>query len=73
MTTSSKKKKDKKKDFQVRRSHSLRITMSNSRQKPKLRVGKAAPKAANSTSTSFKAKCTTNHKITDAEEGTNDI
>ncbi|KAJ4399021.1 rRNA processing protein [Didymella pomorum] len=40
MTTSSKKKKDKKKDFQ----------------KPKLRVGKAAPKAANSTSTSFKAK-----------------
>lgn len=40
MTTSSKKKKDKKKDFQ----------------KPKLKVGKARPKAANSTDTSFKAK-----------------
>ncbi|OSS50376.1 hypothetical protein B5807_05029 [Epicoccum nigrum] len=40
MTNSSKKKKEKKKDFQ----------------KPKLRVGKTAPKAANSTSTSFKAK-----------------
>ncbi|KAF1929374.1 uncharacterized protein M421DRAFT_61073 [Didymella exigua CBS 183.55] len=47
MTASSKKKKDKKKDFQ----------------KPKLRVGKAAPKAANSTSTSFKAKCKTNTKL----------
>ncbi|KAF2036310.1 pre-rRNA-processing protein-like protein ipi1 [Setomelanomma holmii] len=40
MTSSSKKKKDKKKDFQ----------------KPKLKVGKARPKAANSTDTSFKAK-----------------
>lgn len=40
MTTSSKKKKDKKKDFQ----------------KPKLKVGKARPKAANSTDTSFRAK-----------------
>ncbi|KAH9875141.1 hypothetical protein J1614_004631 [Plenodomus biglobosus] len=41
MTASSKKKKEsKKKDFQ----------------KPKLKVGKARPKAANSTSTSFKAK-----------------
>ncbi|KAL1599983.1 rRNA processing protein [Nothophoma quercina] len=40
MTASAKKKKDKKKDFQ----------------KPKLKVGKAAPKAANATSTSFKAK-----------------
>ncbi|KAF1916973.1 Rix1 complex component [Ampelomyces quisqualis] len=41
MTSSSKKKKDKKKDFQ----------------KPKLKVGKTRPKAANSTNTSFKAKC----------------
>ncbi|KAF2131079.1 pre-rRNA-processing protein-like protein ipi1 [Dothidotthia symphoricarpi CBS 119687] len=40
MTSSSKKKKEKKKDFQ----------------KVKLRVGKGAPKAANSTSTSFRAK-----------------
>lgn len=40
MGSSAKKKKEKKKDFQ----------------KPKLRVGKAAPKAANTTSTSFTAK-----------------
>lgn len=40
MGSSAKKKKEKKKDFQ----------------KPKLRVGKTIPKAANSTSTSFKAK-----------------
>lgn len=40
MGSSAKKKKEKKKDFQ----------------KPKLRVGKARPKAANSTDTSFKAK-----------------
>ncbi|KAH8717098.1 Rix1 complex component [Phaeosphaeriaceae sp. PMI808] len=40
MTASSKRKNDKKKDFQ----------------KPKLKVGKARPKAANSTNTSFKAK-----------------
>ncbi|KAF2830197.1 rRNA processing protein Ipi1 [Ophiobolus disseminans] len=40
MTSSSRKKKDKKKDFQ----------------KPKLKVGKTRPKAANSTNTSFKAK-----------------
>lgn len=40
MTSSAKKKKEKKKDFQ----------------KPKLKVGKSAPKAANSTSTSFNAK-----------------
>ena len=33
------------------------INMSDFAQKPKLKVGKAAPKAANSTSTSFKAKC----------------
>lgn len=40
MGSSAKRKKEKKKDFQ----------------KPKLRVGKAAPKAANATSTSFKAQ-----------------
>ena len=40
MGSSAKKKKEKKKDFQ----------------KPKLKVGKAAPKAANSTNTSFKSK-----------------
>ncbi|KAF2005212.1 hypothetical protein P154DRAFT_457839 [Amniculicola lignicola CBS 123094] len=40
MTNSTKKKKEKKKDFQ----------------KPKLKVGKAKPKAANFTDTSFKAK-----------------
>lgn len=40
MGSSAKKKKEKKKDFQ----------------KPKLKVGKARPKAANSTDTSFKAK-----------------
>jgi pre-rRNA-processing protein IPI1 len=42
MGSSAKRKKEKKKDFQ----------------KPKLRVGKAKPKAANFTDTSYKAKCT---------------
>lgn len=42
MAKSAKHKKEKKKDFQ----------------KPKLKVGKAKPKAANFTDTSFKAKCT---------------
>lgn len=41
MGSSSKKKKEKQKDFQ----------------KPKLKVGKAKPKADNFTDTSFKAKC----------------
>jgi len=38
-----------------------KMDMSDFEQKPKLRVGKAAPKAANSTSTSFKAKCKIYH------------
>lgn len=60
MTASAKKKKDKKKDFQVRyliASDQRSTMLTNISQKPKLRVGKTAPKAANSTSTSFKAKC----------------
>jgi hypothetical protein len=31
--------------------------LANKTQKPKLKVGKARPKAANSTDTSFRAKC----------------
>ncbi|KAI0143775.1 Rix1 complex component [Xylariaceae sp. FL1272] len=46
MGSSSKKKKEKKKDFQ----------------KPKLKVGKTKPKAANATSTSFKAKSIVLHQ-----------
>ena len=41
MGSSAKRKKEKKKDFQ----------------KPKLKVGKTKPKAANFTDTSFQAKC----------------
>lgn len=41
MGSSDKKKKEKKKDFQ----------------KPKLKVGKAKPKSANFTDTSFRSKC----------------
>lgn len=43
MGSSAKRKKEKKKDFA----------------KPKLKVGKTKPKAANYTDTSFKAKCMT--------------
>lgn len=39
-----------------------KVLDSDVSKKPKLRVGKAAPKAANSTSTSFKAKCKLNLK-----------
>ena len=59
MGSSSKKKKDKKKDFQVcpfdmcRNIKALMVS-----QKPKLKVGKARPKPSNFTDTSFKAKCT---------------
>lgn len=42
MGSSTRKKRDKKKDFQ----------------KVKLKVGKTAPKASNFTDTSFRAKCT---------------
>jgi hypothetical protein len=66
MGSSAKKKKDKKKDFQV----CLRIIDALGKslllfeasltfvQKPKLRVGKTKPKADNFTDTSFASKCT---------------
>jgi pre-rRNA-processing protein IPI1 len=58
MTSSSKKKREKKKDFQVKgKMRSVDVYESNCPQKPKLKVGKTRPKAANSTDTSFRAKC----------------
>ena len=60
MGSSAKKKKDKKKDFQAITSTK---TVLHDRwlivflQKPKLKVGKARPKASNFTDTSFKSKC----------------
>jgi pre-rRNA-processing protein IPI1 len=58
MTSSSKKKREKKKDFQVReKMRTVDVYDSNYSQKPKLKVGNTRPKAANSTDTSFRAKC----------------
>ncbi len=57
MGSSAKKKKDKKKDFQVRRQQwwSDQV-LTEVFQKPKLKVGKARPKPTNFTDTSFKSK-----------------
>lgn len=59
MGSSAKKKKDKKKDFQVlmlKRFFLVVPFLTVFLQKPKLRVGKARPKASNFTDTSFKSK-----------------
>ena len=58
MTSSSKRKKEKKKDFQVRRPYAVLYFVPNHRpiQKVKLKVGKAKPKPSNYTDTSFSSK-----------------
>ena len=59
MGSSAKKKKEKKNDFQVRLLKSLppiECVGLNTSQKPKLKVGKARPKAENHTDTSFRSK-----------------
>lgn len=60
MGSSAKKKKDKKKDFQVNLfgSSLQNFSLTFPSQKPKLRVGKTKAKADNFTDTSFKSKCT---------------
>ena len=59
MGSSVKKKKDKKKDFQVcvPLQYGILNSLLISVQKPKLKVGKARPKGTNFTDTSFKSKC----------------
>ena len=59
MGSSVKKKKDKKKDFQVYLSSSVQAlnNLLSLLQKPKLKVGKARPKGTNFTDTSFQSKC----------------
>jgi len=58
MGSSQRKKREKKKDFQVYSLESpKKDALLNMNQKVKLKVGKARPKAANFTDTSFRARC----------------
>jgi pre-rRNA-processing protein IPI1 len=56
MGSSTRKKREKKKDFQVRLISKTLRPSTNTLQKAKLRVGKTRPKASNFTDTSFKSK-----------------
>jgi pre-rRNA-processing protein IPI1 len=60
MGASAKRKKEKQKDFQVRRflTQVIEQLILTELQKPKLKVGKAKAKPENFTDTSFKSKCT---------------
>jgi len=67
MGSSNKKKKEKKKDFQVTSPNRSTENFPDFRlQKAKLKVGKAKAKAANFTDTSFKSKCTYAPKVAQA-------
>lgn len=71
MGSSTRKKKEKKKDFQVCISVALVlfqrvICLTRGLQKPKLKVGKTKPKASNFTDTSFQSKCKLSSALTSA-------
>ena len=65
MGSSTRKKKEKKKDFQAStRPRGESLFVANLLQKAKLKVGKAKAKPDNFTDTSFKAKCRSDSSFT---------